>query len=578
MAKMNRLDPAPKQPLPCEGWELIATEAIRSPMGLKATILLCNGSPQASKQLVLADSESWGDFLHEVAGHIERAPEEIRPTVLKLVDGVEGIMRQMEAQHESRGTSQATELVELAGTAELFHDPSGEAYATIDVDKHRETWLLKAKGFRSWIRQQYYLAHDKTPGSQAVQDALGVLEGKALFEGPEAPVYTRLAEHEGTIYLDLGDEDWHVVRITPLGWDVITAPPVKFRRSRGLLPLPMPERGGELDDLQGFVNVSTDQDHDWHLLVSWLLATFRPSGPFPVLTLHGEQGSAKSCTSKVLRLLVDPNATPLRASPRDLRDLAITANNSWVLTLDNLSHLPDWLSDAICRLATGGGFATRELHTDLDEVLFEAQRPVILNGIEEIATRADLLDRAILLYLPNISKTERKPEKQFWADFEAQRPQLLGALLTAVSGILAQVDAVEVDELPRMADFSLWATAAEQALGWEKGSFAQAYTENCATANQVSLDASLLVTPLEKLAPIDPPWTGTATQLLTALDGYVDDATKRQRHWPKSPKALSDNLRRLAPNLRAHGIEVVFLSRTMTSRGISVRKYPKESS
>ena len=159
---------------------------------------------------------------------------------MRLVGGVEGILRQMEAQQQTRGPSQATELVEMAETAELFHDPNGEAYATVEVDKHRETWLLKAKGFRSWLRQQYYLAHDKTPGSQAVQDALGVLEGKALFEGPEAQVSTRLAEHEGTIYLDLGDEDWHVVRITPLGWDIITDPPVKFRRSRGLLPLPLP--------------------------------------------------------------------------------------------------------------------------------------------------------------------------------------------------------------------------------------------------------------------------------------------------------------------------------------------------
>ena len=273
----------------------------------------------------------------------------------------------------------------------------------------------------------------------------------------------------------------------------------------------------------------------------------------------------------MLRLLVDPNATPLQASPRDLHDLAITASNSWVLTLDNLSHLPDWLSDGICRLATGGGFATRELFSDADEVLFEAQRPVILNGIEEIATRADLLDRAILLYLPNISKTERKPEKQFWEDFEAQRPQLLGALLNAVSGTLAQVDQVCVDELPRMADFSLWATAAEQALRWPAGSFAKAYQENCAMANQVSIEASPLVGPLRAFVA-HKPWTGSATDLLAALQGYADDATKRQRQWPKNGKTLSDTLRRLAPNLRSIEIEVEFLPRSKTSRQIRVQK------
>lgn len=569
--KMTRLDPAPKQSLQSQKWELVATEAIRSGKGLTATIQLYNGTFQTSRQLILASSDTWDDFITDVAARTKVDVADIRSGMGELAEGVEGALRQQEAAQDARGMSQGTELVDLAETAELFHDPNGEAYATVDVGAHRETWLIKTKGFRRWLQQQFYLLHDKTPGSQAVQDALGVLEGKALFEGPEAQVFTRLAEHEGNIYLDLGDDEWQVVKITSAGWEIISVPPVKFRRSRGLLPLPSPIRGGDIDDLQPFVNVRSDQDDDWYLIFSWLIAAFRPGGPYPVLVLHGEQGSAKSCTSKVLRLLVDPNATPLRAQPREPRDLAVTANNSWVLTLDNLSYLPDWLSDAICRLATGGGFATREMYSDADEILFQATRPVILNGIEEIATRADLLDRAILLYLPNIPKTDRKPEKKFWAEFEAQRPKLLGALLDTVSGILARIDQIEADELPRMADFSLWAMAAEQALGWKTGSFVEAYTENCATAAQVSTEASPLVGPLiQSVTHQD--FLGTATELLKWLQPIADDATKRQRQWPKTGKALSDSLRRLAPNLRTMGVEVEFLPRTNVSRQIRIAK------
>ena len=124
-----------------------------------------------------------------------------------------------------------------------------------------------------------------------------------------------------------------------------------------------------------------------------MLAVLRPHGPYPVLVLSGEQGSAKSTFSKILRALLDPNAAPLRALPREDRDLFIAATNSHLLTFDNVSGLPSGISDTLCRLATGGGFAVRQLYTDQDEVIFDAPRPVILNGIEDIVTRPDLADR-----------------------------------------------------------------------------------------------------------------------------------------------------------------------------------------
>jgi hypothetical protein len=207
-----------------------------------------------------------------------------------------------------------------------------------------------------------------------------------------------------------------------------------------MLPMPMPEEGGCLDVLRPFVNVATDEE--WRLLVSWLLAALRPRGPYPALGVHGEQGSAKSTLVRVLRSLIDPNVAALRSTPRDERDLVIAANNGWLIALDNLSHLQDWLSDALCRLATGSGFATRELYSNAEETIFAAQRPIVLNGIEELATRADLLDRAILLYLPTIPEEKRQDEQAFWQAFEQARPHILGALLDIVSAALGTLPTV----------------------------------------------------------------------------------------------------------------------------------------
>ncbi len=245
--------------------------------------------------------------------------------------------------------------------------------------------------------------------------------------------------------------------------------PVKFRRPKGMLPLPRPETGGRIEDLRPFVNVPDEEE--WRLMVSWLVAAARPSGPYPVLVLHGgEQGSAKSTTAKVLRSLLDPNLAALRTAPGgDERDLAINANNSWILSYDNMSGVPMWLSDALCRVATGGGFATRTLYEDAEETIFSYMRPVAVNGIDEIVTRHDLLDRSLIIHLPAIPEEERREADEFWAAFEEARPQILGAILDAVAVAQARLPETKLERLPRMADFAKWISAAEPALPWPIG-------------------------------------------------------------------------------------------------------------
>ena len=484
--------------------------------------------------------------------------------------------------------SQATLLVELAADAELFHDTKGDAYATFEVDGHQETWRVRSKSFKQWLARRYWQQYQGAASSQAYQDAISVIEGAAVFDGDECSVYMRVAETiadaasdaNGTIVdaknapadaadgvdagiqaesngivIDLGTSTWESILIGPDGWKVISESPVKFRRPRGMLPLPSPVSGGNVADLRRFVNVN---DEEWPLLLGWLLAALRPTGPYPILNLNGEQGSAKSTVSRVLREIIDPNEASLRQTPRNDHDLIISASNSWVLCLDNLSHIPIRLSDSLCRLSTGGGFATRELYTNTEEQLFHVQRPVIVNGIEELAVRGDLIDRTIVVNLPQITEEQRWPEREFWIEFGRLKSGIFGALLDAVSQALRQLPHVELERLPRLADFALWAVAGEEALGLPEGAFMEIYTRNRQSSNDLVLEASRVAEGILSLMSERTEWDGTASELLKDLELHVDEKVQNQKSWPKSPRGLSDQLKRLAPNLRATGVEVEF--------------------
>lgn len=473
-----------------------------------------------------------------------------------------------EQNSADRTRSQATRLVELAGSAELFATPDAEAYASLTVENHVETWALRSSGFKNWLARRYYETYGDAPSTNTLKDALGVLEGKAHYEGKSQSVFTRIAEHEGAFYLDLSDEEWRAVKVTPSGWEVIQNPPVKFRRKKGMLPLPVPVRGGSVGELDKFVNV---YGSDRVLLKAWLVAALKPSGPHPILVFHGEQGSAKTTTARVLCDLIDPNMAALRSEPRNEQDLIIAATNRMVVAYDNLSRLPVWLSDALCRLSTGGGYSTRQLYTDGEEKLFNVQRPALLTGIEELATRGDLLSRSIVVYLPPISEIGRRAEGDFWPEFVAARPRILGALLDAVSGAMREVDNVKLERSPRMADFARWATATEPFLGLEAGEFMSSYDENREEANSVALESSPVASAVRIYTSREPDWVGTAGDLLKALSRIADDEARRQFSWPKTPQRLSNELRRLAPSLRADGVDVLIGDKSMREAGTGRR-------
>jgi len=301
----------------------------------------------------------------------------------------------------------------IGSGAEMWHDPEFNGFLSITKAGHRENYPIKGRAARTWLVGLFYASERRGLSGQECADALGLLEAQAIHEGPEHLVAVRVAHQEGRVLLDLGRPEWDAVEVTPDGWMVRPALdlPVRFKRPAGLLALPMPRLGGDLRKLVELLNTSTE---GIILILAWLLFALGGAGPYPILALSGEQGTGKSTFARMLREIVDPNSVGLRTTPKEERDLAIAAQNAHVIGFDNFSSIPEWLSDALCRLATGAGFATRALYTDSEETLFSAKRPIILNGIPDLMTRGDLADRALAVTLEQIKEEERLPETEIW--------------------------------------------------------------------------------------------------------------------------------------------------------------------
>jgi hypothetical protein len=447
-------------------------------------------------------------------------------------------------------------LIPTGVSIEFFHTPAGTAFVDLLINGHRETWPIRSQRFRTWLRRRHYEETRTALNAAEIRSTLDLLEAHAEFDGPERVVHVRLAEHAGHIYLDLADDTWRAVEIGPEGWRVVGSPPVRFRRAAGMLPLPVPQEGGSIEVLASFLNLLSR--NDFVLVVAWLLAVLRAGGPYPLLAISGEQGSAKTVLSKLLKALMDPNVAPVRALVREERDLVIAANNSHVLAFDNLSSLSHALSDAFCRLATGASFGLRRLYTDQDEVLFQAARPILLNGIEDVISRPDLADRAIFLTLPPIADRERRPEKQFWDQFEIARPRILASLLDAAAHGLLKLSGIHLGQLPRMADFALWATACETAF-WPAGTFASAYQANRRAAVEDLIEADPVAARVRQIMASRDTWIGSASDLLrVGIDSWDEGISGGAMSWPKNARVLAGRLRRAQTFLRVLGIDVDF--------------------
>lgn len=471
--------------------------------------------------------------------------------------------------------SQVDVLAELAQRAEVWRSPDAAFFVTITEGGHKEHDELGSKRFRRWLTRQYHQqVGGRVPDQQSVANALAAVESLMEHAAPVHEPVRRVGRHGDKLYIDLCDDQWRAVEIDAEGWRVVPQPPVRFIRSGYELPLPEPVAGGSVDELRPFINTS---DACFRLLVAGLLAHLRPNGPFPIIAVHGEHGTAKSSSVRFARALTDPHKADLRAPPREDRDLITAARAGWVIAFDNISTVPQWMADGLCRIATGGAYSARAMRTDYDEVILSnLTRPIMLNGINDIDQYADLTSRMIRVTLDPIPEEKRKTEEEINAAFKIARPRITGALYTAVSVALRNMPVVKPDRLPRLADFAKWVMAAEEGLGWEPGTFMQTFDENQETSVLDALSGDTVARGVvglvnfteEKPDPKVPCWTGTTSDLLKELGEFVSDDVRSGKYWCHSVVSLARKLRKLAPGLRAAGINLELGKRDSQNRSL----------
>lgn len=507
---------------------------------------------RVAKLVPLLASDKSGEVV-SAAGHLVHVLAKVGLDLHDVVDLLKEEPNQIRVNSPFETDLEA--LTRLGSTGVTYFLTSDrEVFVDIAFNGHRETWHASSTQYSEWLMHRFFEEKERIPTAAQLRSALHFLKARAsVCENARHDVHLRVAEHDGQIYLDLADESWRAIEIRAEGWRIVKDPPVRFRRTAAMRPLPTPERGGSIEELRQFLN--TD-DSSFTLAVAFVLDALRVGRPHPVLYLAGGEGTSKSTATLVLANLIDPQHAKLRSLP-GVQDLFVAAHNQAVLCYDNISAISPSVSDALCQVSSGAGYARRKHYSDDAEFRISGSRPVILNGIDNCITRPDLADRAIVLNLSRLHS--RRSEDEFWAAFQIARPRILGAVLDLAVLGLANLSRVQSNNLVRVADFQRWAAACLVTI-FEPGALDRALAANILDAVETLVDNDPIAKAIGAFMVGRNEWAGTAAELLIELTRHdqTEARVSRLPNWPRDPARLSKALRALHATLVKAGISVEF--------------------
>lgn len=437
----------------------------------------------------------------------------------------------------------------------LFTDQYRVPYIRLFVDNHLEILPCDSKRVLQWLTRAYYEQKKAPAQPTSVKTALDVIAAQASFSAPQFTLSNRVAEHQGDIWYDLGDESWNAVHITKEGWTCTENSPTLFRRFSHTAPQKYPIVGGSVKKVLDFVNI-TDDDTQLLFLV-YLTACFIPGFPHPVLYIHGPQGSAKSTLSKIVRRIIDPSYIEVLSLTNRTEELVQQLAHHYFLFFDNVSHIPQVTADTLCRAVTGGGFAKRKLYSDDDDVIYYIRTNIGINGINISSTQPDLLERSLLLELKEMDSSVRKEERRLMAEFEIALPAILGGAFDTVSRAMSMRPQVHVERPPRMADFTLWGAAIADALGYGQERFVTAYRNNIESQKEEALHGSIEAGLILEILSVDSYWTGTPSELFDRIHRCAEEHGINRRLLPQSPASMTRKLNTLLSTLKNAGVQMV---------------------
>jgi putative DNA primase/helicase len=395
-----------------------------------------------------------------------------------------------------------------------FTGNDGELYCTIKEGDHKESWRLDGEVIANKIRDVAFDRFQKMLDRNMLDKLLSLMAHAARKNTERYNVFRRVGKNQDAKVIDLGTPDWSSILIQDGIWKIVDLELIKFVRSRTTKSLPVPPRGGDVFLLRKYLNL--EKESDFLLVVAYLVASLLESRVY----------------------------------------LFIAARNTHLLVMDNMSGLQPWASDALCKIATGCGHSKRELYTDFDESVIEISRPIILNGIDDLASRPDLLDRSIVLHLPKITDEGRRSEQEFWADFECDRPRIFSGILDVLAGALSRRDLVDIKRKPRMADFALIGSAVAMCWDMTSDTFVDLLFENREDQARVAVEMSTVGRAVLNFAKENEKTKASPTDLHYRVGLIVPAIEFHSKHWPKDPAVFAKELKRLIPPLKLLGLDI----------------------
>lgn len=513
--------------------------------------------------------------------------------------------REQEQQQEQPEKSQAKILLELVkGESIFFKDQFKVPHTLVKIYDHNEVLAIESTKFRRYLSKLYYdKFENKIANSESIKNAIQILEAKADFEGQTIPLHLRTAwssnnndddKNKGSIYYDLTDPKNRCVKITSDGWIIVNnqievlfrkynhlspqVEPLSIKKTRTTITTMREEEIESLETLKDdtdaidakilneFMTLFNVKEEDNKLLLKcYIISLFIPDIPKPILLLHGEQGGAKSTFQELIKMLVDPSGIQTLTFPRDSNEFIQQLSHNYIVYYDNVSVIHDWISDLLCRAVTGSSFSKRALWTNDEDFYYNFRRVVGINGIDLAATKADLLDRSIIIQIERIDKTDRIKIEKIWEKFNEIKSQVLGCIFDILAKVLHYKNDHKEIQFPRglnrMADWEEYAEIISRCMGNPEGEFQRVYQENIG----VQVDEAIASSPLsmavmELMTDRIKSWTGTPTELYIALNEIAETKLKiniqKIKSWPKSTSYLSRRLNGIKTNLREKGIEI----------------------
>lgn len=438
--------------------------------------------------------------------------------------------------------------------AKLLIDSTGNYYASIAVNSHKEVKRLDSEDFKYWLIYLFRNKKGYTPKKESISQAVSALSANALYEIRErTPLSVRVAKTDETFWYDLSNSDYQAVKITADGWSIEDNPPELFVRLRHQIPQVLPKSNGDIYKIFDYININENKT----LFLCWMISCFIPDIPHPMPIFHGEKGAAKSTSCALLKKIIDPSSLGVLTLQKAERTMAVNLQNHWFLPFDNVSCINEETSDTLCRAITGSGIQQRKLHTNGDDYIFTFKRCIALNGINNVARRSDLLDRAILIELSRIDENKRKENSAITKEFDKDLPLILGNIFDILSKAIKIYPNVKLNKLPRMADFSHWGYAIAQALGDLGETFLDEYKCNYNKQNIEAINSDIVATLLIAFMKEKEIWKGKVSELLKELT-YLADREKiktKTNDFPSQANLLSRKLNSLKSNLKSIGID-----------------------